>query len=92
MVLEILKYFIVVICVVFALFQIGLVLNTGKDVKIMQGSASTVTVSKTSNLESMATRQVFGVMLLLVAMCFTGATAQAVFNSNYGVSDAWYLI
>ena len=56
--------------------QVGLVLNTGKDVKIMQGSASSISASKFSNLEQLAARQIFGVMILLIAMCFTGATAQ----------------
>lgn len=51
-------------------------LNTGKDVKIMQGSASSIPISKFSNLEQLATRQIFGVMIFLIALCFTGATAQ----------------
>lgn len=57
----------------------------------MQGSAATATSVKSSNLEALATRQIFGVFVLLVAMCFTGATAQAFFNSSYSVSSAWYL-
>lgn len=42
----------------------------------MQGSASSIAASKFSNLEQLAARQIFGVMILLIAMCFTGATAQ----------------
>lgn len=68
---------------------IGLVLNTGHDTKIMMSSSETR--SKTSQLESKASREITRIILLLATVCFTGATGQAVWNQVNGVDSIWYL-
>jgi len=68
---------------------IGLVVNTGHDTKIMMSSRETR--SKTSNLESMASKQIQYIIILLLVVCFTGTTGQAIWNSQNHIKDIWYL-
>ena len=72
-------------------FVIGIVLNTGHDTKIMMSSTSTP--SKTSTLETEAAKQIKRIIILLLIICFTGATGQAVWNNDLpvAVQDQWYL-
>lgn len=70
-------------------FIIGLVVNTGHDTKIMMSSTSTK--SKSSNLEVQASTQIKNIILMLVFLCFWGATGMAIWNDYVGVSDLWYL-
>jgi len=68
---------------------IGLVVNTGHDVKIMQSGAKIR--QKTSSLDASATRQIMLVFGLLLLMCFVVATAQAIWNGKNNIKDHWYL-
>lgn len=69
--------------------MIGLVVNTGHDVKIMQSKISRTV--KTSNLESMATRQILRIMILLVSLCACGTVGNVIYFEYLNVQDAWYL-
>ena len=68
---------------------IGLVLNTGHDTKIMCGI--TKTVGKSSFLELETTSYIKKIILILMMLCASGATAQAVWNSYIDVTSIWYL-
>ena len=72
-------------------YIIGAVVNTGHDTKIMM--SSTGTPSKTSVLENKATLQIQRIIVLLILVCLTGATGQAVWNNDLSVTiqDIWYL-
>ncbi|KAJ1410249.1 hypothetical protein B484DRAFT_402969, partial [Ochromonadaceae sp. CCMP2298] len=68
---------------------IGLVVNTGHDTKIMMSSASTKT--KRSSLEVQCSNEIVRIIVLLAAVCVTGALGQALWNSQNDVSTIWYL-
>jgi phospholipid-transporting ATPase len=70
-------------------WMIGLVVNTGHDVKIMQSKIEIKV--KTSTLEVDATKQLIGVIGLLLFLCLAIACAQAGFNSYWNIQDIWYL-
>jgi magnesium-transporting ATPase (P-type) len=70
-------------------WMIGLAVNTGHDVKIMQTHSEKK--NKVSSLEELAATQVPMVLLLLFAICVAGATAQSIFVDAKNISDAWYL-
>jgi len=70
-------------------WAIGLVINTGHDTKIMM--SSTETKGKTSALESNASTEIQRVVLLLMLVCFAGATGQAIWNSKKNVASLTYL-
>ena len=70
-------------------WMVGLVVNTGHDVKIMQSNMNVR--PKFSNLDHQASRQIIGVIAMLLAVAFTGATAQAIFNSSVDIRDYDYL-
>jgi magnesium-transporting ATPase (P-type) len=57
-------------------WMIGLVLNTGHDVKIMQGDDGSSMKPKSSLLENMASEQIYGVLMLLLIISMGGATGQ----------------
>jgi len=68
---------------------IGLVINSGHDTKIMM--SSTETKGKTSALESNASTEIQRIVLLLMAVCFAGATGQAIWDTENNVSSISYL-
>ena len=68
---------------------IGVVVNTGHDVKILQSGAKAR--QKTSSLDASAVRQIILVFCLLLLMCFVVATAQAIWNGSHHIKDHWYL-
>ena len=68
---------------------VGVVVNTGHDVKIMQ--SNTKARIKASNLDELATTEIFYVVFMLVLLCFTGATGQSIFISKHSLQDHWYL-
>lgn len=68
---------------------IGLVINTGHDTKIMM--SSTATKPKTSFLETATSKEIKRIILLLVLICFTGATGSAIFSESKGLRDSWYI-
>ena len=68
---------------------VGLVVNTGHDSKIMMSSRATR--SKTSNLESLASGQIRYIILLLLLVCFTGTTGQAIWDAANHIINMWYL-
>ena len=68
---------------------IGIVINTGHDTKIMM--SNTVTKPKTSYLETCTSKEIKRIILLLVFICFTGATGEAVFSRVKGVKNSWYI-
>ena len=70
-------------------WAVGIVVNTGHDTKIMM--SSTTTKSKTSNLESATSREIRKIILLLLLVCFTGATGQTVWNKENDIDDIRYL-
>lgn len=68
---------------------IGLVVNTGHDTKIMMSSRETR--SKTSCLESQASGQIKLIIIMLMCVCLTGTTGQAIWNGANKVGNMWYL-
>ena len=68
---------------------VGVVVNTGHDVKIMQ--SNTKARVKASNLDGLATQQILGIIMLLMWVCFSVATAQGLFNSIRDIKKHWYL-
>lgn len=68
---------------------IGLVINTGHDTKIMM--SNTETKGKTSALESNASTEIQRIVLLLMAVCFAGATGQAIWDNENNMDKIWYL-
>uniref|UniRef100_A0A7S3HLE4 Phospholipid-transporting ATPase n=2 Tax=Spumella elongata TaxID=89044 RepID=A0A7S3HLE4_9STRA len=70
-------------------WMVGLVLNTGHDVKIMQ-SNMTARV-KASNLDLMATQQITGIIVMLLWVCLAGSIGQVIFNSAEDIESHWYL-
>lgn len=70
-------------------WMIGIVVNTGHDTKIMMSSTSTK--SKTSKLESTASGEIQKIIILLLVVCFSGSTGQAIWNAQNDVNNIWYL-
>jgi len=68
---------------------IGIVINTGKDTKIMM--SSTETIGKYSFLESAATKEIVRVFLLLIFLAFVGATGMAIWNEENDPKNLPYL-
>jgi magnesium-transporting ATPase (P-type) len=71
-------------------WALGVVVNTGHDTKIMMSSNKKIK-SKTSNLESKSSKQILKIIILLVLLCFTGATGQAIWNKVNNINQMWYL-
>ncbi len=70
-------------------FMVGFIVNTGHDVKIMQSKMESKI--KSSNLETLATKQIIGVILLLFTICIAGALGQVIFNASMDIDSFWYL-
>jgi phospholipid-transporting ATPase len=67
---------------------IGCIINTGHDTKIMMSAAKTP--SKSSNIEVMASVEVLRMMILLVVICFIGATGSVTWNYANDFYSHWY--
>lgn len=70
-------------------WMIGLAVNTGHDVKIMQSNMDAKV--KSSNLDGQATQQIKGIIMMLLWVCLCGAIGQAIFNSVADIHSHWYL-
>ena len=68
----------------------ALVVNTGTDTKIMMSATSTP--SKSSFLETQATKEVMNVVILLIVLSFIGATGMTIWNSQNETEEAPYLL
>lgn len=70
-------------------FIVGLVVNTGHDVKIMQTKMETKV--KSSNLEYLATKQIVKVIFLLIFICLVGSIGEVIFNNHWDLDSVWYI-
>lgn len=70
-------------------FMVGLVLNTGHDVKIMQSKVASKV--KSSKLEHLATLQLICVIALLLFLCLCISVGQYNFNQYWDIRSFWYL-
>ncbi len=70
-------------------WMVGLVLNTGHDVKIMQSNITARV--KTTNMDLMATQQIIGIIVMLLWVCLAGSIGQVIFNSAEDIESHWYL-
>jgi magnesium-transporting ATPase (P-type) len=70
-------------------WAVGLVVNTGNDMKIMQSNIKPR--NKYSHLEMMAANNAVGVISLLLFVCLFGASAQSVLNAELHVTSWYYL-
>lgn len=68
---------------------VGVVLNTGMDVKVMQAGGKKKT--KTPHIESILANQAMGVLIMLIVLCFSGATGNAIFNELKRINTFTYL-
>ena len=70
-------------------WMIGLVVNTGHDVKIMQ--AKIENKYKSSKLEEKATVQLIGVIMLLIFLCIMISVGEYIFDHYWDIRSFWYL-
>jgi magnesium-transporting ATPase (P-type) len=70
-------------------WMVGLVVNTGHDVKIMQSTMDDKV--KSSNLDGRATQQITGIIAMLMWVCLCGSIGQIIFNSAVDIESHWYL-
>ena len=70
-------------------WMVGIVVNTGHDVKIMQSKIDTKI--KASNLDYKATSQIKGIIIMLLWVCLCGSIGQIIFNKAINIENHWYL-
>jgi phospholipid-transporting ATPase len=70
-------------------WMVGLVVNTGHDVKIMQSKMDAKV--KSSNLDRKATKQIGGIIVLLLWVCLCGSIGQVIQNSAEHIKRHRYL-